>query len=164
MTLLGSIKLRLIALHMVAVLAVAVVLPLALYWRIDATARTLHERALREQAQQIAQHLHLLQDGTWMLDLPADVRELYSASYARYGFAILTRSGQVLFCSCNNGEPLFRSDPQRERPSYFEQDSGEARLFGASVPTQIGTTTLWVQISQDQAHRDVLIDDIVAEF
>jgi signal transduction histidine kinase len=164
MTLLGSIKLRLIALHMVAVLAVAVVLPLALYWRIDATARTLHERALREQAQQIARHLHLSPDGTWMLDLPPDLRELYSAGYARYGFAVLTQSGKVLFCSCKNDEPLFRSDPQRDRPSYFEQDAGEARLFGASVPTQIGTTTLWVQISQDQAHRDVLIDDIVGEF
>ena len=50
MFVLGSIKFRLIALHLIAVLAVAVVLPLALYWRIDATARALHERALREQA------------------------------------------------------------------------------------------------------------------
>jgi signal transduction histidine kinase len=164
MGLLGSIKLRLIALHLIAVLAVAVVLPLALYWRVDATARALHERALREQAQQVAHYLHRSPEGTWALELPAGIRELYSASYARYGFAVLTRSGQVLFCSCENGEPLFRSDPQRDRTSYFEQDIGDVRLFGASVPTQIGSTTLWVQISQDQAHRDVLIDDIVAEF
>jgi signal transduction histidine kinase len=32
------------------------------------------------------------------------------------------------------------------------------------VPTRIESTTVWIQISQDQAHRDVLIDDIVAEF
>jgi signal transduction histidine kinase len=77
---------------------------------------------------------------------------------------VLTRSGQVLFSSGEHGAPLFRSDPRRDAPSYFERDVGGARLFGASVPAQLGSTTLWVQISQDQAHRDVLIDDIVAEF
>lgn len=94
MFVLGSIKLRPIALHLIAVLAVAVVLPLALYWRVNATAQALHERALREQAQQIAAYLHRLPDGNWALDLPNSVRELYSAGYARYGFAILTQSGK----------------------------------------------------------------------
>jgi signal transduction histidine kinase len=164
MFVLGSIKFRLIALHLIAVLAVAVVLPLALYWRIDATARALHERALREQAQQIAAYLHHLPDGAWALGLPDSIRDLYSAGYGRYGFAILTQSGEVLFSSREHDEPLFRSDPRRDRPSYFERDVGEARLFGASVPIEVGSATLWVQISQDQAHRDVLIDDIVAEF
>jgi signal transduction histidine kinase len=161
---LNSIKLRLVALHVIAVLAVAVVLPLALYWRIDATARDLHERALREQAEQIAQYLHQAPDGRWTLDLPSNVWELYSAGYGRYGFAILMQSGKVLFSSREHDEPLFRTDTRRDRPSYFERDIGKARLFGASVPTRIGSTTVWIQISQDQAHRDVLIDDIVAEF
>jgi signal transduction histidine kinase len=49
-------------------------------------------------------------------------------------------------------------------PSYFERNVGQSRLFGASVPIAVGGETLWVQISQDQAHRDVLIDDIVTEF
>ena len=70
---LNSIKLRLVALHVIAVLAVAVVLPLALYWRIDATARDLHERAL-QQAEQIAQYLNQAPDGRWTLDLPRNVR------------------------------------------------------------------------------------------
>jgi signal transduction histidine kinase len=92
------------------------------------------------------------------------VRELYSAGYARYGFAILTQSGTVLFTSRDHDEPLFRSDPRRDRPTYFERNVGKARLFGASVPITVASTTVWIQISQDQAHRDVLIDDIVAEF
>ncbi|MCL2428828.1 MAG: sensor histidine kinase [Alphaproteobacteria bacterium] len=164
MPLFGSIKRRLIALHLIAILAVAVVLPLALYWRVDATARALHERALRDQAEQIAQYLHQAPDGTWALTLPDAVRLLYSPGYARYGFSILTQTGEVLFTSLEEREPLFRADPRRDRPSYFERQVGKSRYFGASVPITVQQTPLWVQISQDQAHRDVLIDDIVEEF
>jgi signal transduction histidine kinase len=160
----NSIKGRLIALHLVAVLAVCVVLPLALYWRIDASARALHERALREQAEQIAEYLHRLPNGAWSLDLPDSLRQLYSAGYQRYGFAVVSQSGKVLFSTREHDEPLFRSDPRGAEPSYFERNVGQSRLFGASVPITVGGETLWVQISQDQAHRDVLIDDIVAEF
>jgi signal transduction histidine kinase len=164
MRLFGSIKRRLIALHLLAVLVVSVVLPLALYWRVDATARDLHERALREGAEEIAQYLHRAPDGTWLLDLPANVRALYSPGYARYGFAVLTQSGEILFSSLVPGAPVFRADPRRDSPSYFERRVGEARYFGASVPITVDAARLWVQVSQDQAHRDVLIDDIVAEF
>lgn len=159
-----SIKRRLIALHLIAVLAVAVILPLALYWRVDATARALHERALREQAEQIAQYLHRSPDGNWTFDLPDNLRQLYSASYNRYGFAILTQSGQVLFSSRKSEEALFSSRPDGNRPAYGERDVGQSRFFDASVPIVVDQVPLWVQISQDQAHRDVLIDDIVAEF
>jgi signal transduction histidine kinase len=160
----GSIKQRLMAMHIFAVLAAAVVLPLALYWRVDTTARGLHERALREQAGQIVQYLHRQGDGSWTLDLPERLRQLYLAGYERYGFAILTREGQVLFSNVEHEEPLFHSDKRPDDPVYFERDVGSSRLFGASVPVAIDDQYLWVQISEDQAHRDVLIDDIVAEF
>jgi signal transduction histidine kinase len=164
MTLLNSIKGRLIALHLIAVLAMCVVLPLALYWRIDATARNLHEGALREQAEQIAAYLHRPPSGGWSLDLPDNLRQLYSRGYDRYGFAIVMKSGYVLFSTREHDEPLFHNDPRGGQPSYFERNVGQSRIFGASVPINVGGETLWLQISQDQAHRDVLIDDIVAEF
>jgi hypothetical protein len=164
MILLGSVKGRLIALHLIAVLAVCVVLPLALYWRIDAAARGLHERALRDQADEIAQYLRRLPDGTWSLELPEELREQYSADYNRYGFAIIAKSGHVLFSSREHDEPLFTADPRSDRPGYFEHDVGTSHLFGASVPVAVGGETLWIQISEDEKHRDVLIDDIVAEF
>jgi signal transduction histidine kinase len=160
----GSIKQRLIAMHVIAVLAAAIVLPLALYWRVDTTARALHERALREQAGQIVQYLHREGDGNWTLDLPERLRQLYLAGYGRYAFAVLSQEGQVLFSTAEHEEPLFHSGPRQDRPVYFERDVGQSRLFGASVPVAIDGQQLWVQISQDQAHRDVLIDDIVTEF
>ena len=160
----SSIKGRLIAMHVIALVAAAVVLPLALYWRVDSTARDLHERALREQAEQIAQYLRRGADGNWALDLPDNLRHLYSISYDRYGFAVLTRSGRVLFSSREPDEALFPEKNFGAQPSYGERDVGKSRFFDASVPVTVDAETLWVQISQDQAHRDVLIDDIVAEF
>jgi signal transduction histidine kinase len=160
----GSIKGRLIAMHVIALVAAAVVLPLALYWRVDSTARDLHERALREQAGQIAGYLRRGTEGQWTLDLPEDLRHLYSVSYDRYGFAVLTRAGQVLFSSRGRDEPLFPEPSRGDRPTYGERDVGPSRFFDASVPVTVDSETLWVQISQDQAHRDVLIDDIVADF
>ena len=159
-----SIKGRLIAMHVIALIAAAVVLPLALYWRVDTTARDLHERALREQAAQIAGYLQRGADGTWTLDLPENLRHLYSISYDRYGFAVLNRSGKVLFSSRAPGQPLFPEQSRSDRPTYGERDVGKSRFFDASVPVTVDSETLWVQISQDQAHRDVLIDDIVADF
>lgn len=164
MPLFGSIKGRLIALHLIAVLAVAVALPLVLYWRVDATARELHERALREQAELIVGYLHHAPDGTWSLDMPNSIQELYSPGYARYAFAILTHSSQVLFSSLANNQPVFHTEPRLDHPTYFERAAGTARYFGATIPVTVDSIPLWIQISQDQAHRDVLIDDIVAEF
>jgi signal transduction histidine kinase len=77
---------------------------------------------------------------------------------------VVTSTGEVLFSSREHNEPLFHGDPREEQPVYFERNVGPMRLFVASVPVTIGGDTLLVQISQDQAHRDVLIDDIVAEF
>jgi signal transduction histidine kinase len=160
----SSIKGRLIAMHVIALVAAAVVLPLALYWRVDTTARELHERALRQQADQIVQYLHRASDGTWTLDLPENLRHLYSVSYDRYGFAVLTQTGGVLFSSRGPNEALFPERPRGDQPTYGERDVGKSRFFDASVPVTVDSETLWVQISQDQAHRDVLIDDIVADF
>jgi signal transduction histidine kinase len=164
MALLNSVKRRLVVLHLAVVLVVGVTLPLVLYWRVDATARALHERALREQAQQIAQYLHRQPDGHWSLELPQELRQLYSGSYDRYGFSVVTASGQVLFSNYQNDPPLFRHDPHSQQPTYFAGDEGQAHLFGASVPITLGDATLWLHITEDQAHRDVLIDDIVAGF
>lgn len=159
-----SIKGRLVALHVIAVLAAAAVLPLALFWRVDVTARELHERALREQAQQIAQYLHVGPDGALEARLPSGLRELYAASYGRYGYAVVARDGTVLLGSRPNHDTLYPSDPHQGTPTYFTRALGRSNMFGASIPVSVGGTTVWVQAWEDQEHRDVLIDDIVAQF
>jgi signal transduction histidine kinase len=150
--------------HVTAILAAAVVLPLVVYWRVDATARALHERALREQAEQIAGFLHRGADGQWRFELPQRLRQLYSVDYDRYGYTILTPSGTVLFSNGRKSEPLPTATLQQAVPDYTESHQGKARIFVADVPLLIDGQRLWIQVSEDEAHRDVLIDDIVAGF
>ena len=46
----------------------------------------------------------------------------------------------------------------------FRSGRGGKMISGVSVRTEIGGQSLWVQAAEDLAHRDVLIDDIVADF
>ena len=163
MTVFGSIRQRLIAMHLVAIVVVAVALPLVLYRRVDVTARALHDGAMLGQARQIAAYLHRTPAGGWEFDLPTRLYQLYSVNYDRYGFAILAASGQMLFSGLGTEGGPFATAPRRNQPSFFERNQGHERLFGASVPVLIDGELVWVQVWEDEAHSDVLIDDIVAE-
>jgi signal transduction histidine kinase len=46
----------------------------------------------------------------------------------------------------------------------FEHQSGESVIWGGSFPEEVSDRKVWVQVSEDIGHRDVLIDDIVATF
>ena len=98
------------------------------------------------------------------LDLPPGLRELYSESYGRYGFAVLDGAGHVLFSSLATGAAIFPGDHPGARERFLESRRGSAVIYGASIEKSIGGMSVWVQVAQDLAHRDVLIDDIVADF
>jgi signal transduction histidine kinase len=160
----GSIISRIISLHVIAIGVTSICMPLALYWLLSSTATDLHHRALLEYADTIAKYLEPRGDGDWSLQLPAGLRELYSESYGRYGFAVLDDRGRVIFSSMNDSSAIFPDDRRADAKSFLETKRGDAVLYGASVKKEIGGQTLWIQVAQDLAHRDVLIDDIVADF
>lgn len=144
-------------------LAAAVILPLALFWLIDAQARALHQGALRESAQQIASYLHREPDGKITLDLPEELQALYGPGYGRYAFAVVTAENGRLFGS-ERLPSLFPAPPRLAVTDYAEQHVDGERVFAARVPVLVGGAPLWIDLVEDQAHRDVVIDDIVAEF
>lgn len=146
-----------------AVLAAAVILPLALFWLVNARARTLHQEALRQSADDIASYLHREPGGQIKLDLPERLRALYGTEYGRYSFAVVTADNTRLF-GAQWLPALFPSHPRTSATDYAERRVNGARVFAARIPVQIGGTPLWIDLVEDQAHRDVLIDDIVAEF
>ena len=164
MTRFKSIISRIISLHVIAIGITSICMPLALYWLLSSTANDLHHRALREYADTIAQYLVPRGDGGWTLDLPAGLRELYSRSYGRYGFAVLDGEGRVLFSSLEDGSAIFAADRRSAREQFLEARRGDAVIYGASIPKTIDAHVLWIEVAQDLAHRDVLIDDIVADF
>jgi signal transduction histidine kinase len=158
-----SITTRVISLHVLAIGITSVCMPLALYWLLSSTANDLHHRALRDYAGTIAQYLTPRQDG-WTLALPAGLRELYSQSYGRQSYAVLDGNGRVLFSSLENGAAIFPDDRRAAPEQFLETHQGKAVIYGASIAETIAGKTVWIQVAQDLAHRDVLIDDIVADF
>lgn len=159
-----SIISRIISLHVLAIAITSLCMPLALYLLLRSTATDLQHRALDDHANTIARYLEARSDGALSLHLPAGLEALYSESYGRYAYAVLDRDGKVLFSSLSDRAPIFADDPRAPDASFLETIRGDAPIYGASIPKRIGAQTVWIEVAQDLAHRDVLIDDIVADF
>jgi len=159
-----SIVTRIVALHMVAIGVTSILMPLALYWLLNQAANNLHRDALRSQAFTIGSFLRPQPDGNVSLDIPTEVRPLYSADYGLYAYAILDTDGHVLFTSRPDGQALFTPDEQSVRDWFVRRSSGGSVVFGVSVPRPIGEKMYIIQVGQDLAHRDVIIDDVVTSF
>jgi signal transduction histidine kinase len=159
-----SIITRIVVLHVVAIGVTSVLMPLALYYLLDQAANNLHRDALRSQAFTISSFLRPQPDGGLALDIPPEVRPLYSGNYGLYAYAILDTQGRVVFSSRSDGGPLFTPDEQSVNDWFIRRRSSGTTLFGVSVPRPIGERMYFIQVGQDLAHRDVIIDDVVASF
>jgi len=159
-----SIFSRIIFLHVIAMLIIAIFMPLGLYWLLKAAANDLHHRVMLEQADLVANYLVLRPDGHWSLDLPPALQDLYSQAYGRYAYAMLDDKGRVLFSSRKDMSPVFSTDARSPDVAFprSRRDTGE--VAGASVAKEIGGQTVWIEVGEDLAHRDVIIDDVVADF
>lgn len=159
-----SITSRIIFLHVIAVGITSVCMPLALYWLLSAAANDLHNRALREDADTVTRYLVARPDGGWALDLPPALKEQYAQAYGRYAYSILDDAGHVLFSSLGKDATIFPVSSSRKPIDFLETQRGDAVTSGASIRKEIAGRTVWIQVAEDLAHRDVLIDDIVSEF
>jgi signal transduction histidine kinase len=161
---LKSIFSRIIFLHVIAVVVTAIFMPLVLYWFVRSAANDLHDQAMREQAELVAHHLALGADGRWTLDLPPALQDLYSQAYGRYAFAVIDDGGRVLFSSLKDQSPLFARDLRSPDRGFLAMRSDDAAMSGVSVETEISGRKVWVQVGEDFAHRDAIVDDVVGEF
>jgi signal transduction histidine kinase len=161
---LRSIISRIIALHVIAIAVTSILISLGLYWLLNQAANDLHADALRGQALTIGSFLRAQPDGAISLEIPPEVQPLYSGRYALYSYAVVDGDQRVIFSSRPDGQALFKSDEQPERDWLVQRRSAAADLFGVRVPRAVGEHVYSIQIAQDLAHRDVIIDDIVSSF
>jgi hypothetical protein len=161
---LKSIFSRIIFLHVIAVLITAIFMPLVLYWFMSSAANDLHNQAMRKQADAIAQYLVPRAEGGWTFNLPVDLHDLYSEAYGRYAYAVLDEKGRTLFSSRADKMPIFELDSHAAEIEYLNIRRGNKIIAGASARKQSAGRTIWVQVAEDLAHQDVIIDDIVADF
>jgi signal transduction histidine kinase len=159
-----SIISRIVFLHVVAVVITSILMSLALSWLLSYATNNIHNKAMQEQAVSVGEHLSAKSDGGLELNLPLDLLGLYSQAYGRYSYAVLDSHGKVLFSSLKDQRALFPADTESGDVEFLQQRSGDATVSGASIRKTVGGQTVWIQAGEDLANRDVLIDDIVADF
>jgi signal transduction histidine kinase len=155
---------RAIAMHLLAIVVTSIFMPLALYLMLKYTAQDLHQRALTEQADELARLISSSADGTLQLQLPSRLAELYSDDYGRYSYAIGDQGGRVLFSSFSDHRAITDTPPPANRLVSFSGQYEGTQIFGVSMPIEVRGHKLWIEVAQDLEHRDVLIDDIVRDF
>ena len=159
-----SIISRIVILHVIAVALTSVLMSLALSWLLNLATDNIHDEAMEKQAVSVADHLVVQTDGSLSLELPPDLQGLYSQPYGRYFYAVVDDGGKTLFSSLTDRTAIFPTDPRPAAVRFHEIQKGNAVISGASIRRVIGSQTVWVQAAEDLANRDVLIDDIVADF
>jgi signal transduction histidine kinase len=159
-----SIISRIVILHIVAVVITSVLMSVALSWLLSYATDNIHDKAMQEQAVAVGEHLSTSPDGRLELNLPSDLLGLYSQEYGRYSYAIIDEQGRLLFSSLKDHAALFPIDRRASAITFLQQRRGDATVSGASVRKTIGDRTVWIQAGEDLTNRDVLIDDIVANF
>ncbi|MGH7117224.1 MAG: histidine kinase dimerization/phospho-acceptor domain-containing protein, partial [Stellaceae bacterium] len=159
-----SVVSRIATLHLLAIIAASICMPLALFMMLSFAAQGLHQRALRDQAAEIMRYLAEEPDGKVRLSLPPGLAAYYSAGYGRAAFAVLDGGGRVLFSSRPGNRPIASRPPKDAPYQFFSEWRDGDKYYGVTVTADFDGRPLLVQVSEDLAHRDVLIDDIVAEF
>lgn len=159
-----SILSRIVILHVVAVVVTSILMSLALSWLLSYATDTIHNKAMQDQAVSVGEHLTTGPDGRLQLNLPVDLLGLYSQEYGRYSYAVTDDRGNVLFSSLKEHAALFPADNRSGEVEFLQHRRGNATVSGASIRKTIDGQTVWIQAGEDLANRDVLTDDIVADF
>jgi signal transduction histidine kinase len=157
-----SIVVRIFLLQLIVVGAAAILVLGSLYLLLVVETNKIHHAAMREHADQIAQHLILGGDGRWRLDLPEILQDLYSQAYGRYVYAVRDDNGEVLF-STMGGRSIF-SGAQSETAELLQARYGDAAYSGARLLKEEGARRAWIEVAENVTHRDALLDDVVSNF
>ena len=163
MNVFNSITTRIILLHAITIVLTSAFMPFTLYFLLQSAAEDLQHRSLQENVELIRRYLTEEPDGRVELRLPPDLKALFAESYGRYAYAIVDESGHVLFSSLRDGQALL-AQGINPGPTFDSSQRGRSVFSLASIPVRAGSWQIWVQISLDMQHRDVLLDDIVREF
>lgn len=166
MALKKSILSRIVALHVVAVIVAAVLLRSVLHWSLASDVAKLQLGTMAAQIEMFARHLEPPSAAGWSLRLPAGVRDQYSDAYGRYRYAILDSTGTVIFSSSAQKQPLFSFDPNATGivPHKARTPGGAKTIAGASARKDIDGHPVWIQVAEELSHRDVIVDDVLANF
>ena len=160
----NSLLSRIVWLHVLTIGIAAVAVPVSTYFLLSDIATQFENQTLREHADIVARYVEVRPDGGVTVNLPADLRAFYADAVSGFGLTVVDASGQVVFSSLSSGPAFLSIDPETTEPSYFQRSNSGARYYGANIPERRGNQAVWIQLTQNVEHPDVIVDDIVANF
>lgn len=157
----GRLARRLAAIFLLATVAAAA----GVFWKVARTNDTLLDRALQDQARDIAHHLVLLPGGGSRIDLPASLVEAYARGDGAYLYVVYGPDGRPEHASSPTAPALLESHRPLERDGSFfrlgPQVKARGPMFGYVAKANGGYR---IAVAQGWFHDDVLADSLVEEF
>jgi signal transduction histidine kinase len=155
---------RIAGLHILALIAATIAMPLAAYFLLSATATGYERDVLRAHADTIASYLKRAPDGQLTLDLPPDLKTFYAHHFEGFDYAVVDLNGRVISSSLQESAPVLPGTFGSSEPRYFSRPTQAASYAMASIPEMRVGARVWVQLGEDLGHPDVIFDDIVTNF
>ena len=157
---LNSIQSRIALFHLLAIAIAAILVPLANYLLITQSTNQFETRSLRDHATTIDRYLSRTSAG-WKLDLPDDLRALYAHGLDGLSYAVVDAGDRPLFVSGPDSDAARAPAASGHLAQYSRDDS---RFYSFALQRGSGKDAVWIKVSQDIQHPDVIFDDIVSSY
>jgi len=124
----------------------------------------LRQRALVQQAQEIANCISINDNGSIDLNLPPRLQEAYNSPGSRYRYAIRDEAGRIVLTSGSSirSLPQFMQEPHQSY-EYKGEGSGN-QLVGAALRSTIGQRIFITQVEQTVPRMKSLGASVLNEF
>jgi signal transduction histidine kinase len=155
---------RIAGLHILALLAATIAVPLAAYFLLSATATGYERNVLQAHADTIASYIVRRPDGKLALDLPPDLKTFYAHHFGGFDYAVVDQHGNVISSSLAGRASVMPGQVGSQEPRYVSRPTATASYAMVSIPIAHAGMPVWVQLGEDLGHPDVIFDDIVADF
>jgi signal transduction histidine kinase len=158
-----SIVSRIVSLHILALLAIGLVVSSAAYLLLNSTVNDFEESILRDHAENVAQYL-TFSDGRWSVSLPPDLQATYRRAYGGFALTVVDDTGATAFSSSPDNTPLFTAPEDRQHIVFSKERHGNSMYYALGFPVTRDQHQAWVQVAQNQGDPDVIVDDVLAKF
>ena len=158
-----SIVNRIIGLHLLALVATSLLVSGAMYFLLNSTINNYEQRILRDHAVVVAKYLTLNKD-RWSFQIPEDLQAIYSRGYGGYGLAVSDDTGRTLYSSLPPTGPAANELRNPGHEAFLQKQLGSSVYYLLVFPVTVSGRTAWLEIGQNSASPDVIVDDVLARF